>query len=804
MDPRGIFRKVQRKEDKKDFVFALEIGYGIVRGAIWAVDEGKTKVFSLSEAVVWEEEGDLVEAADMAFSEAVGKATISEEDEPKKVIFGLPHAWVEGEKVVPEKLKRLKKICQGLDLKPVGFVVTIEAIVKYLKTLEGVSPNIILANLSSKQVEVTLLRSGKILGPSFVNRSDNLGEDIAGGLSQLGGEEVLPTRIIVYDSGKEIEGKKEEVLSYPWLEEGKNFNFLHLPKVEVAPPDFDIKAVALAGGAEVAKAEGIAAEIFLEEKPAEAKEEPPEEDEAKKAEKEEVFWEETREIAEKKSPPEEVSGEKDPSKDEEKLLPIKKPVGLGFGFMKGKDVTAEEKPPDEPLKEPLKVETQSPEGQRAVDFPQPMVGIQAVERQPFEEKPKTPLKGRFKIPRPKIDLTKIFSPFRKLFSLIRRPTKLPLLGIILGVFFVLLVGGIFAFWWLIPKVEVILTVKPQVLEKEFKITLDSGAASPDREGMVIPAKVVEATIDGEMQVETTGTKIIGDEAKGEVIIYNRTMGEKTLVKGTVLTGPGDLQFVLDEEVVVASESAGPDYATVPGKATVAVTAVAIGSEGNLASGTEFDVDKFSTTDFIARNDAAFSGGTSREIRIVSESDQEDLLNSLLAQLQAEAGEKLTEKINPADSLVEESLTEKISKKSFDKDVKEEAERLRLELGVKFSALSYQKAELNSFVKEKIKDAVSSGFEFKEEESEISFELSEVIDEEKVLFIASFKADLWPKIDQDQIRNNLRGKKPDIGEYYLSRLPNISGYKITFTPQLPPRLKTFPRVLKNIKIEVISQ
>jgi hypothetical protein len=197
MDPRELFKKVQQQEAKKVYTFALEIGYGVVKGAIWTIEAEKAKVFSFSEVIDWGEEEELVLAADKAYSSAVEKAGLSEEDEPKRIIFGLPFSWVEKEKILPEKLKVLKKLCQDLDLKPVGFVVTTEAIVKYLKTLEGIPPNAILVSVTQKRIELNLLRLGKIVGTALIERSDNLGNDIAEGLSRIETKEVLPARIIL-------------------------------------------------------------------------------------------------------------------------------------------------------------------------------------------------------------------------------------------------------------------------------------------------------------------------------------------------------------------------------------------------------------------------------------------------------------------------------------------------------------------------------------------------------------------------------------------------------------------------------
>lgn len=769
MDPREIFKKVQKQEDKKEFSFALEIGYGVVKGAIWAIDQGKAKVFSVSEVFDWQKESSLIEAADKCLSGAIEKAAILEE-EPKKIIFGLPSSWVQGEKIIPEKLKILKELCQGLELKPVGFVVTTEALVKYLKTLEGVLPNAILVEVARAEAEVTLLRLGKIIGSSLVKRSHSLGEDIAEALSRIKTEEVLPARIILYNSKSEIEDEKEEVLSYPWLREENGFNFLHLPKTEVFPADFDIRAVALAGGAEVAKAEGIEAEIFLEDK--------------------------TRDRKLDEQGEKEIEREIETTIEEEKEAEIiEEPSKLGFGFIEEKDIaTGENKIAEGKVAKESEVK----------EFPTKRDQTSTLPDQEVTKKPKKSFFARLRFFHLRRLILAPFTVFRKIVSLIKFPGKLTLLAVIGAVLFVAVSVGLSWLWWFYPKAKVTLFVKPQISEKEFEVTLDSGVGEVDQSKMIVPAKVVEVILEQEKEGETTGIKVIGEKAKGEVIVYNRASTEKKLNAGTILISRSDIKFSIEEGIVVASESAGPDYTRIPGKAKAAVTALVIGNEGNLAAGTEFTVDKYSATDLIARNENAFTEGSSREVKIVGKSDQENLASVILEELKLQATEKLKEKVPVGEVLVEGSITEKILEKKFDKEIQEETDRLKLTLKTSFKALVYQNDKFNQLIAEKVRASVPSGFQFRENESEVKFKLDKVIDEDKALFTASYRASLWPQIDTEQIRKNLRGKKAELGEFYLKGLSNIEGYEVIYTPNLSRIIKTFPRVLKRIDIEVTSK
>jgi hypothetical protein len=755
MEVKDIISKISKKEEKKEYFFALIIAAEKVRGSIWTVEAGKTKVVATGEPESWAEEKGLLNAVDATLSSATEAFTPPEEvKEPNKIVFGLPETWVEEEKITAEKLKILKEVSQKLDLKPVGFVVTTEAMVHQLKVSEGVPPTAILLGLEKEEVRVTLVGLGKIEALTVVKRSENLGADVAEGLSRLGTKKSFPARMLLYNAEKDLEKAKEELLAHSW----PSF-FLHLPKVEILSADFDIRAVALSGGREVAKAAGI--EVF--------------EPEVKKKEEE---------IKEEASLPAEEPKVEEPE--------TKKKEEVDFGFVKDKDVV-KERPP-----EPVVVEAPKVEPEIAAPLKKEREEIVA----PSPEKKRLPTlklpKIDFsKLPFPKIDFSKLATTL----SLSQFKGRTPLvIGLVLGLFFVL--GGIaIGVYWYLPRAQVTLLVEPKTLEKKFEIKLDPELSTPNPAALALPVDSVDAEVEGEKTVGTTGTKLVGDPAKGEVTIFNRTEGAKEFTAGTVIIGPGDLEFALDDEVTVASESAGPDYTKVPGKATVSVTAVEIGTEGNLAAESEFSIADYSSSDYIARNGSAFTGGTSREVSVVSEKDQEDLLSALTEELEQKATDELNQKLSPDTKLLEESLTDKVVEKGYSKKTGEESDELSLSLKSKFSALTYKEEDFKGLVEDQIRETVPSGFEFKKEESEISFDLVEVEEDGSARFTATLKANLLPKIDLEEIRKNLAGKYPELGELYLDNLPNVVGFEAKITPHLPRRLETFPRLAKNIQIEV---
>lgn len=253
------FLKKNESSPSREYFFALEIDHGLVKSAVWSVINDKPQVLAVSSNQPWDDksESSLISAADTALSDASSHLDPSGKVEIHKVIFGLPADWVGADKISPSQLHLLKALSEKLDLVPVGFVVTPEAATKYLQSTEGVPPTIILIGFWPHSLEITLVRLGKTDGTQLVQKSSHLADDVVEGLSRFSDIDMLPSRMLLYDSGIDLEEVKQLLLAHPWQSPQKRLPFLHFPKIEILPADFSIRAIALSGGSEVARATGL-------------------------------------------------------------------------------------------------------------------------------------------------------------------------------------------------------------------------------------------------------------------------------------------------------------------------------------------------------------------------------------------------------------------------------------------------------------------------------------------------------------------------------------------------------------------
>src|SRR3989344_5253510 len=170
----------------------------------------------------------------------------AEEDLPKdvetqKTIFSVKESWVENGKIKPQYLEKLKKASEELDLKPVGFLVTTEALLHLLKTEEGAPVSGIIVEASPGSVIVSLVRAGRVVETKASEIHESAAFTVNTLLKHLTTPEILPSKIIVYDADEKME---QEFIGFEW---SKSLPFLHPPQIKALPKNYDARAVVYAG-----------------------------------------------------------------------------------------------------------------------------------------------------------------------------------------------------------------------------------------------------------------------------------------------------------------------------------------------------------------------------------------------------------------------------------------------------------------------------------------------------------------------------------------------------------------------------
>lgn len=720
-----------------------------------------------------------IDAADKAITQA--EKNLPPNTLIEHVVFALPQTYLDGDSVKPDYVERLKQISRELSLKPRGFIDFPSSIAYFLEKEEGSPPTLLLLYVDREQLTFSLIRVGKVQQHIIVKRTDSLSADLAGCLSRFEAE-ILPSRILMYDSGAKLESLRHELLKFPWH---KQSAFLHTPKIEILPQGSITTALVEAAGSSFLTDKLLSGQELTQ--PPSTESAGPRNRQAGPPDRQAGLPDATSVKEEEPPDKEEISAEEEKQEDDsdaeekESTLPAGKhpqPEHTlselpqeAFGFVKGiVDDTAEF------------IEEALPHYQSDSHAPKHHPHQHPASHPHTQEKP-----SRMKLPAFKLSLPKFAVP-----------AVIPIMLIL--VFAAAILGGFYYLTWTFPKAAVALLVYPQKVTKEVDITFVTDPSSSELQGPSILVSELSEDVSGEKSSATTGKNSVGDRAKGELTIYNKTLSSKTFPKGAVLTN-GDLRFTLDEEAAVASASDTGEGLSF-GKKTAKVSAAAIGSEGNLPAGSTFVFKDFPESSYTAKNTQNLSGGSSREVASVSKEDQTKLEKTLTDELVGQVKQKLRESVSDGQRVIDSSVSTRVSSKNFSADVGSEAKDLQLSMTLSVSALTYRDEDLQKIV-DIAGIEVPEGFLFDTQRTSIQI-LRVDKTKDKYAATVGITAFLLPQLPTEDIAGNIAGKSYDEASNYLATVNYVAGTRFTHIAKLPFGGNTLPRNPKNLILSTEAQ
>lgn len=365
------------------------------------------------------------------------------------------------------------------------------------------------------------------------------------------------------------------------------------------------------------------------------------------------------------------------------------------------------------------------------------------------------------------------------------PQRYILAGVALGI--VTLMFGSYFFMVAAARAVVRITPLTTLISQSLPVEFSTNSStSQSGEKLVIPATTKIVTVEASAQGPATGVKLVGEAAKGQLTILNKTTSAKTFPAGTVAS-LGSSKYTLDSEVTVASASvqtAGDSETKTFGKTTVAVTASKIGTEGNIPANSSLVIENFDQNTYAATNEAAFTGGTSREARAVAEEDLQSLLKEARVDAQNKSGILLREQLNEGQYALPTGQM-KITKSTFSAKVGDEVDSLTLQLEAEVSGVVYQAAVL----REAVEAALSSRIE---QDKELLTEKVEMMTKEapgvssgsaQVQLIVDAQGPVRSKVELTRMVEQLAHTPLDEVKDKVASIVPITSYQVQFQPSL---------------------
>lgn len=769
---------LKKKKPVSEYFLSFSVSEYEVGAILFQKDQNNLSILSFQEAPLQKEVDllsteELIAAADQVVS---GLDISMPPDTPlQKTIFALPHDWVEGGKVKPKRLELLKKLCEELELTPIGFLVSAEAIIAHLQAKEGAPLSAVLVEYSKDIVTAYVIKSGNILDIKQGRVEGTVPQTVEKLLSQVMSVDVLPSKIILQDHDG-VNKLHQEFLSYHWTQ---RLPFLHVPQVEVFEKDLERDAIV--GGVSTQMGIDIVPEIP---KP------------SRTHRGVVVPVDDTTEMAD-------ASDEMDAELPTEE--PTAKPAGHDLGFFEDQDVadmpeTLTPPPTPEPPvqsaaaihSDSLHLQHQAPNRHAQQDQ------FNEDESEEYEEEEQAVKAGSglvasiLALPS-KLSIPSIPS-FAKL-PAVPGGTRLliPAVAVV-----VLLIGFVYAYYKVLLKANVLLVADQKTINEEVEVTMSQDAeTSADDKTLKLYATAVE--VDGSSSRETTGEEETGKKATGTITFYNKTEQKKTFSKGTTVAGSNNLEFELLDEISIASTSAfSTSYSSAKGK----VEAKKFGKEYNLPSNTNFTIDGAPSSNFFGKNDEAFAGGSKEVIQVVSSKDLVALEDEVTKSLQEEARKQAEQKADQDTVLLTGVLGASISKKDFDKKEKDRANSVKLNAKVAYDFGYYRESDIEKFATDFADDEIPDGYSIKSDKSE--FEIKDLEVDEKsgeATAVLGMQAVYLPSIPTDEIVTQISGKNIEKATTEIKDKDGINDAQITFSRSLPFMPKFLPFNAKNITVTV---
>lgn len=758
------------KKEKIEYFFAILLRDDRVKVIIFEEIEKKIKVIgSHVEQFPTNLEAASFEEWLSVFDKAIGTAEsmLPESVNLQKTVFGVKESWVEDAKIKKEYLSKLKKVCEELDLHPIGFLVFSEAIAHLLQKEEGAPVSSILVESGDHTVTITILRAGKIVETKSATLTTSLVQTVDVLLKEITSMEIFPSRIILFD-GEDVKHEAQQFIGHQW---SKSLPFLHMPQITVLPPDFDAKAILYGTAQQLGFAVSdttithatslVATPIESSQKTTEA------------------------------HTPEDIALPVPANRQRvaEEITPF---LHQNFGFIHNEDIAQKK----EPVKETLPQEEQDVEDTvedfQAETITDPLLQEDSEERAMPRKTPSirfafmsnlSSLFGKLKFRKRQRDTN--HNESRR-----KNPLKIFLGAVVLGI---ILCGGLVIYYLMQVRAVVTLVATPKHIDQDEKITF-STENNTDFSQNILQGKNVSVTETGDVNAQTTGTKEVGTPAKGAVTIFNNNDTTKTLSSGTTITSSNGLKFTLDKDVSIASASGDIFSGTKPGTADVAVTAAGIGTDSNLPSNTTFSVG--SSSSVAAKNSNAFSGGTKKNITVASKDDMNKLIAEVTKNLESKAQDDMIKNAISGNAVVPVILTSDVQKKEFDKNSGDEATSITLHATVAYTGVSYDTNQVTDFGKHILQDKIA-----RDMLKGITYEIHDasVKNDKNITGTLSLHATIVPTLDTQTVPRQITGKSFTDAKHILLAFPQVSDVKITLSPNL--FIPMLPMMSNHISITV---
>lgn len=360
--------------------------------------------------------------------------------------------------------------------------------------------------------------------------------------------------------------------------------------------------------------------------------------------------------------------------------------------------------------------------------------------------------------------------------------------IILGVVgLILLIGGWIFAATVLPKAKIVIKTDSATVNSDLAFTTSPAIKEFDKEALRLPGTNKELKKTDTEKVPATGEKDNGTKATGEVTL---TLKDCSTESVTIPAGTGvstnNLTYITQQDATLSSVKIGsscqnstyPSFST----KTVGVVSQNAGDKYNISEGRTFSVAGYSAVS--GKNSASMTGGTSKIVKVVSQSDIDSAKTKITDRANAVATEEL-KKLLEADNLVGLTETLNIGTPAITSAPKlnEEGSEVTVTVVTTYTMLGIKKDDLKTLVED---DANKKIDKSKQEilDNGIDKAIFRIVEKKpngEVRVNIQSTVEAGPQLDKEAIKKEIAGKKKGETQQIIQSRPGIVDVEIKYSP-----------------------
>lgn len=385
----------------------------------------------------------------------------------------------------------------------------------------------------------------------------------------------------------------------------------------------------------------------------------------------------------------------------------------------------------------------------------------------------------------------------------------------LGIFLVIFISWALITFYFFINAEIVLAVNPVPVSTSKTINLEikpsSLISNSDTQNTLVAEKMAEVAELGETK-NTTTTKDLGSKAEGDITLYNKTDADILLTKGSkasVVVSSKQLNFFLKNDITVPKRVV-KTIRTDNGFTDARYIAENTGEQSNLSADllgevNRFQIDGYASSQLEGIGFSSFNGGKTNIVKIISQTDLDELKKNIEEKLKLSIEEKLISKFSedyeiinkPEFSILLEEFTGKVDAQADKVDLFMKIEGKIIVVNKK--SIKKSITEMYETEKNKVITADYVPIQTDFEKWEYNYKILGVNGEVVELQI-NITGKIIPPVSEEEIIKTLLGKSVDEVETNIANTKNVKLVKYKLTPEyLPEFAKIFPQNSDRINL-----